>query len=219
MDDTMPVPPPLRQRIEEAYIHELRSAGHPPLSVFRFCQTLGISEREFFSEYPSLEAVETHWWRSFLNGVITSVEIGTEWKSFSARQRLLAFLFAFTEASLDHRTLFLLRVSGSPLKPLPHWAAFDERFEAFAKSLLSLGRETGEVVSRGPLSAAYPRAMRLLLRSVVAFHLQDDSPKFERTDAYIEKSVNLFFDLVGHQVIDSGFDLLRFFMPGARHRA
>jgi ubiquinone biosynthesis protein COQ9 len=65
----------------------------------------------------------------------------------------------------------------------------------------------------------YPRALRLLLRSVVAFHLKDESTKFERTDAFIEKSVAVLFDLMGRQVLDSGFDLLRFLLPGAAHRA
>jgi ubiquinone biosynthesis protein COQ9 len=65
----------------------------------------------------------------------------------------------------------------------------------------------------------YSSALRLLFRSVVAFNLKDDSAKFERTDAFIEKSVTLLFDLMGRQVLDSGFDLLRFLLPGVLRRA
>lgn len=220
MDDSPPDSPPLRHRIEEAYLHELRSEGRAPLSVFRFCQTLGITEREFFSEYASLEAVERHWWKGMLEHVIASVESGPEWAGFSARQRTLAFLFAFLEASLDHRSLFLLRHGlTSPMKPVPEWSALEDRFDVFAQSLLQHGRAQGEIVNRGPLTAAYPKALRLLLRSVVAFHLKDDSPKFERTDAFVEKSVTVLFDLIGRQALDSGFDLMRFLLPGAMNRA
>lgn len=212
--------PSLRQRIESAYLHELKSEGRPPVSIFKLCQTLSISERDFFSEYSSLNAVEAHWWRSMMNDVIVSVESGAEWPTFSARHRMLAFLYAFTTATLDHRSLLLLRLGHtSPLKSVPQWSALEDRYEQFAKSLLTLGRQHGEIASRGPVTAIYPKALRLLLRSVVAFHLKDDSPKFERTDAFIEKSVAVLFDLMGHQVLDSGFDLLRFLLPGVPHRA
>jgi hypothetical protein len=167
-----------------------------------------------------LDAVETHWWRGMMNDIIVSVESGAEWPTFSARHRMLAFLYAFTTATLDHRSLLLLRLGHtSPLKSVPQWSALEDRYEQFAKSILTLGRQQGEIASRGPVSAIYPKALRLLLRSVVAFHLKDDSPKFERTDAFIEKSVAVLFDLMGHQVLDSGFDLLRFLLPGVPHRA
>lgn len=210
----------LRQRIEAAYLHELKEEGRPPVSVFKLCQSLGLSERDFFTEYASLEAVEAHWWRGMMEQVIAAVESGPEWAQFTARQRMLAFLFAFTTAALEHRSLLLLRLGGvSPLKAVPQWSALEHRYEAFAKDLLMHGRQQGEIVSRGPISAGYPRALRLLLRSVVSFNLKDDSAKFERTDAFIEKSVAVLFDLMGRQVLDSGFDLLRFLLPGALHRA
>lgn len=220
MDDTPNATPPLRQRIEDAYLLELRSEGRPPVSVFRFCQTLGISEREFFGEYPSLEAVEKQWWKGVIDHVIHSVESGPEWSEFSARQRMLAFLFGFVETTLDHRSLFLLRLGDAiPVKTVPEWAALEQRFDEFAEGLLLHGRSRSEIMSRGPLGNAYPKALRLLFRSVVAFNLKDDSPKFERTDAFIEKSVTVLFDLMGRQPLDSGFDLLRFLLPGALRRA
>lgn len=209
-----------RQRIEAAYVHELKVEGRPPVSIFKLCHGLGLSERDFFTEYASLEAVESHWWRGMMEQVIVAVESGAEWEGFTARQRMLAFLYAFTTAALEHRSLLLLRLGGvGALKAVPQWSALEARFEAFAKGLLMHGRQQGEIVSRGPIGAVYPRALRLLLRSVIAFNLKDESAKFERTDAFIEKSVAVLFDLMGRQVLDSGFDLLRFLLPGALHRA
>jgi hypothetical protein len=215
MDDfNAPEQPSIRHRIQSAYLHELKAEGRPPVSLFKFCQILGISERDFFSEYSSLEAVEIHWWRHMMDGLIHSVESGAEWPSFSARHRMLAFLFAFTTAALDHRSLLLLRMGhANPLTAVPEWSGLEDRFEAFAKSVLMLGRQQGEIASRGPVTAVYPKAMKLLLRSVVAYNLKDESPKFERTDAFIEKSVAVLFDVMGRQVLDSGFDLLRFLLP------
>lgn len=221
MDDhSHETPPSLRQRIKDAYLHELRSEGRPPVSVYRLCQSLGISEREFFGEYATLEAVERQWWRGVMDRVIQSVESGPEWQEFTARQRMLAFMFGFTEASLDHRSLLLLRLGHVlPVKPVAEWAGLEERYEEFVKGILLHGRSRGEIMARGPLSETYPKVLRLLLRSVVAFNLKDESHKFERTDAFIEKSVTVLFDLMGRQALDSGFDLMRFLLPGGLQRA
>lgn len=208
---------PLRQQILAAYEAYLRREGQPPPSVFRFAEGQGFAERAFFAEFPSLEAVEAAWWSAQLERVIASVEGGAEWETFSARHRLLAFLFAFAEASLDFRSLLLLRLQGrSVLANPPELAPFAERFAAFAARLLEHGRRTGEIASRGPLGRLYPQAAYRLFRSAIDFHLRDASPRYERSDAYIEKSTAVFFDLIGRQVLDSGFDLLRFLLPGGR---
>ena len=210
----------VRQRIEAAYLHELRAEGRPPVSIFKLCQSLGISEREFFTHYSKLEAVESHWWRGVMEGVITSVEAGPEWSGFNARQRMLAFLFAFVSSSMDHRSLLLIRLGHvSPVTPVPEWSALEARYDELTESILMHGRQTGEILSRGPMGNLYPRALRLLLRSVVAFYLKDESAKFERTDAFIEKSTTVLFDLMGRQVLDSGFDLVRFMLPSFMRRA
>lgn len=215
MDSTSEITaPPLRQQILTAYENHLRREGHPPVSVYRFAEAHGFTERDFFAEFPSLEAVESAWWVAKLDHVIASVESGREWTTFSARHRMLAFLFAFAEASLDFRSLLLLRLHNrSVLANPPELAAFEDRFLAFAHRLLDHGRISGEIASRGPLSRLYPQAAYRLFRSVTDFHLRDTSPRYERTDAFIEKSTTVLFDLIGKQVLDSGFDLLRFLLP------
>jgi hypothetical protein len=205
---------PLRQQILRAYESHLRREGQAPASVFRFAETNSFTEREFFAEFPSLEAVESAWWVGRLDQVITSVEAGSEWESFSARHRMLAFLFAFVEASLDFRSLLLLRLKGrGVLSNPPELEGFECRFLAFAQRLLEHGRTAGEIASRGPVVKLYPQAAYRLLRSVIDFHLRDASPRYERTDAFIEKSTTVLFDLIGKQALDSGLDLLRFLLP------
>jgi len=213
-------PSDLRQRIFNAYLNQMQREGHPPASVFRFCESGGFSERNFFAEFPSLEAVESASWKMTLDRVVTSVEQGAEWSSFSARHRMLAFLFAFGEASLDFRSLLLRRLQGRGiLTNPPELAGFQEHFLAFAWRLLDHGRTTGEIAARGPLGRIYPQAAYRLFRSVIDFHLRDTSPRYERTDAYIEKSTTVLFDLIGKQVLDSGLDLLRFLLPRWTSRA
>jgi ubiquinone biosynthesis protein COQ9 len=48
---------------------------------------------------------------------------------------------------------------------------------------------------------------------VISFLLKDESQRFERTDAFIEKTVAFAFDVIRTQAIDSAFDLARFLAP------
>jgi AcrR family transcriptional regulator len=193
--------------------------GHPPASVPAMCEPLGVAERDFYTEFGSIEALESSFWEDLVEKTITAVEAGPEWQGFGARQRLLAFLFAFLEKSLDVRTVLLFRFRS--LSPLcnPEWLrGMERRFKEWASDLVAHASATGEIAERGRLLGLYPSAFYLLLRSVIDFNVKDTSARYERSDAFVEKSVNLAFDVLRTQAIDSAFDLLRFLAPWG-HRA
>jgi hypothetical protein len=204
----------LSERIIEHYSNHLREHGHPPQSVFRFCKELEIAESDFFRTFGSLEAVESELWRAMIERVIGSVSAGPEWESFGARQRTLAFLFAFLEASLDVRSLLLTRRElFRPLCRNHAITGFAHAHKRFTADVIAKGQETNEVAERGPIAAIYPEVFLTHLLAVIEFHLADTSAGFERTDAFVEKSVNLAFDLIRAQAVDSAFDLVRFLLP------
>ncbi len=205
---------PVRERILTAYIARLNEEGRPPATVFRFCRDLGITEGEFFAEFPSFEAVEDEWWRRLAARVIQAVEGGPEWAEFTARQRWLTFLFAWQDAALEHRSLLLLRCGGCV--PRARTARMEAEVREFAGRVVAHGVAAGEIAPRGRLGGSYPSALWRHFRAVVEFSVRDRSDKFERTDAFIEKSAGLAFDLLRPQAIDSLADLLRFLAAGFR---
>ena len=87
-------------------------------------------------------------------------------------------------------------------------------FLEFAHRLIDHGRETGEIADRRGLTSLYPGILYVHLRWVIDQYLKDESEGFERTDAFIEKTVTLAFDLFRSQALDSAADLLRFLLPG-----
>lgn len=206
-----------KQTILEHYIQTLRDTGKPPVSVSAVCTALNLGEREFFTAFATLDAVEARYWEAIVDRVVLAVEAGAEWPGFNARQRLLAFFYAFCEESLDCRSLMLLRLA--PLGPLARPAilrGFENRFKQFAETVVSHGIAGNEIAGRGKLSMLYPEAIYLQFRAIIDFNLKDDSAGFERTDAFIEKSAALAFDLLAVQAIDSAWDLMRFLLPKPR---
>jgi len=206
--------PKTHDEIIDAYGQHLRENGQPPESVFRFCQTLGIEEKDFFHAFGSFEAVENAFWGRMLDRVVRAVQSGPEWPGFSARHQLLAFLYAFAEESLSVRSLMLQRFAKISVVGTPVYLnGFEARFKEFASELIQHGLATQEIASRGIVSSFYPRAFYTHFRSVIDFHLRDTSKNYEKTDAFIEKTVALAFDLVRSQALDSAADLFRFLAP------
>jgi hypothetical protein len=170
----------------------------------------------FFQEFASLESVESAIWGDWISSLTKRLESGAEWKEFSARHRYLTFLFAFTESSLDWRSLMLTRFNHlAHVASPPFLKAFEEHFKVFASDIISHGISTGEIAHRGPLQALYPAVLYIHFRAVISFLLRDESHHFERTDAFIEKTVAFAFDVIRTQAIDSAFDLARFLAPSA----
>lgn len=205
----------LREEVLAAYATQWSEEGHPPRSVTRFCKGIGITEAAFFKHFPSLHAVEKAFWRGWIAGIISAVEKGDDWEEFTARERYLAFLFALTQSATERRSLLLERFHDiSPLSHPPAFEGMRGEFLDFAHRLVDRGRETGEIADRRGLTTLYPEILYVHLRWVIDQYLKDESEGFERTDAFIEKTVTLAFDLFRSQALDSAADLLRFLLPG-----
>ncbi|MEM6885155.1 MAG: hypothetical protein AAF571_08985 [Verrucomicrobiota bacterium] len=203
----------LRYRIMNEYVNHLRNHGKAPDSVIQLCNSLDINEKDFFTEFPSFQSVEKAFWSDRLLEVIYSVTEGEEYQTFSAKQRFQTVIFAFLEKSLEYRSLMLIRFKGGPVKKPRELEKFEKEFKSFCEDILKHGRQSGEVAERGRLDSLVPEGLYMAFRSAIEYNLHDESDAFERTDAYVEKSTTLAFDLIRTQAVDSAFDLARFLIP------
>ena len=128
--------------ISEAYVDSLRKEGHAPVSLHRFCEALGISEKDFYMAFPNLDAVEKHFWKAWIESIFAAVSAGKEWSSFSAKERYLAFLFAFTGEALEHRSLLEQRFGKLTLLCSPtSLDSLKNSFKDFASDLIHHGMD------------------------------------------------------------------------------
>ena len=87
---------------------------------------------------------------------------------------------------------------------------FHKEFNDFLESVLLTGKSTGEVANRPIIDKGYPSLFWFHMRFLLNFWKDDNSPGFESTDAAIEKSVNVAFDLIGQGAVDTVFDFAKF---------
>jgi len=224
--DSLPVPPLMpakrsakptgtpRARIIDAYWRHRLIEGRPPHSVFAFCESIGIGEETFHAEFSGFAAIESAWWTDLATTTISTLEQDSDYGAYDARQRLLAFHYTLVATAQPCRS----RLTESLPPPGPGLPAalrpLHTATRPFFEALVRQGIADKLIADRGKLSDLYPRALWEQLRWILDYHRRDTSAKFEDTDAFIEKSVRLFFDAAGTGVVESALDLARFL---ARH--
>lgn len=181
-------------------------------NVFLFAKEMGIEEKEFYNHFASLEALEASIFLNWFEVVQQEVSTADIWQSYSSREKFLSFYFAWIEKLKENRSFVCQswKVSHPFPKPPQMMDQTKEAFITFAKSILQEGVQNKEVEERKYLSDKYADAMWLNLLFITNFWVKDNSPAFEKSDAAIEKTVNLAFDLMGKSALDSMLDLGKF---------
>lgn len=202
---------PDAEDLTRAYMDFLLDKGCPPSSVYSFCKEQGIAEKLFYAHFASFAALEGKLWSNMVEETRQTLEADEDYSAYPSRQKLAAFYYTFLELALNSRSYLLLRFPGVQLvNPPVYIKKFQAAFEEFIKPLLEEAKDNKEIATRGKLNNAYPGLFFAQMLFIIDFWLKDESDAFERTDALVEKSVSLAFDLVGTQVIDSALDFVRF---------
>jgi len=200
------------QRIQKAYMEYLLTHGTKPVSVYKFCLDAGFTEQEFYDHFGSFEGLERSIWKGFIDKTTGRLQADEAFSGFSAREKILAFYFTLLEELRGNRSFILLESNTlRRLELTPVFLKdFKTAFETFIGGILTEGKSNGEVATRPYLDKRYPQLFWLHLGFVLQFWKDDSSAGFEKTDAMIEKSVNLAFDLIGKGAVDSVIDFAKF---------
>lgn len=209
-----------KDKILQAYRQALLTEGKLPASVFSFCQSIGLTEDEFYEFYGTFDAIEKEIWKSYIQTVAGRLEGDTSYVSFSIREKILAFYFTLAEVLRSDRSFVLhcLKDWKNPAITPAFLKGFKTDFEGWMTPILNEGKQNGEIAKRPGLDSRYDSLFWLHLLFILQFWSKDDSAGFEKTDAAIEKSVNLAFDLVGKGVLDNAIDFGKFLFQNASGR-
>ncbi|SHN15437.1 DNA-binding transcriptional regulator, AcrR family [Cyclobacterium lianum] len=202
-----------RDKIIEGYIHYILENGKEPASIYKFAKDLKMQEAAFYDHFSTFAAIKKTVWEMIFDQTVNNLEGQEVYKTYSAREKLLGFFFTWIE-ELKKRRSYLLAVYGKDILKDPHFPTelkgFKSNFKHFAREIILEGKETEEIAERPYIADRYDEALWLQVMFVFRFWLKDDSPSFEKTDAAIEKSVNLAFDLMGKSAVDSFVDFAKF---------
>ena len=199
-------------KLVKAYKEYVLLNGTEPPSVFQFTRELEIPEEEFYKYFGSFASIQREIWKGYVAGTLNVLHADKQYAEYSIREKLLAFYYTMMEILKKDRSYAILSfkdVKRSDITPA-FLKSFKSEFHHYIQQLISDGLATEEIVKRPVISERYKDALWLQLVFVINFWLKDDSPNFEKTDAAIEKSVNLSFELMGKGPLDMMVDFAKF---------
>jgi AcrR family transcriptional regulator len=208
-------------KIREAYIDYLLEHGEEPASVYHFMKRLKMKEGVFYEYYNSFSAIEKDIWKGYFDKTLLRIQSESVYNEYRVREKLLAFYYTWIEVLKDNRSYVTysagsIKRQGLRRTNTDFLSSFRTAFLDYVNELLAEGKETEEIVDRPIVGRRYDEGLWQQLLFVLKFWINDDSKGFERTDAAIEKAVNLSFDLMSRSALDAAFDFARFLYQGRK---
>lgn len=172
--------------------------NHQPKTVYAFAKANNFDEQLFYEFFGSFDAVEKHVFSAFHHNTVRVIESSDDYSNYEPRHKLLSYYFTFFENLTANRSYvkFALDQHKTNLKAMELLKDLKREFTAYIErlgiDLIDIKQEQiDRVQQRGLKETAW---LQLLL--TMKFWLDDTSPAFEKTDIYIEKSVNTSFDVL-----------------------
>lgn len=206
-------------KIISAYREYLLTEGKKPASVFKFCKEIGVKEDSFYSHFASFEVLEKNIWKEYIDKTRKKLEEDTNYLAFTAREKILTFYFTLAETFKSDRSFIVYQIKewkNPSLIPV-FLKGFKASFDEWINGVLNEAKNTGEIAKRPYLDQTYDSLFWMHLVFILQFWLHDESTNFEKTDAAIEKSVNLAFDLMGKGVIENALDFGKFLFQNSKN--
>lgn len=187
-----------QNKIRDKYIEYVLEFDNTPKSVFKFAKDNGFTEKEFYNHYSSFEMLEKEIFNELATETIKALEKSKEYEQYEVRNKLLSFYFTFFENLTANRSfvVYALHKDKHQLKSLKVLSKLRETFIHYIQSLnietIDLKSEKLQKVK----SKVIEESAWIQLLMTMKFWLDDTSSGFEKTDIFIEKSVNVSFDLI-----------------------
>ncbi|MES2479564.1 MAG: TetR family transcriptional regulator C-terminal domain-containing protein [Bacteroidota bacterium] len=183
-----------------------------PGSVYKFCESIGIEESEFYKFYASFETLEAAFFEALHNQVLSLLNNHKDYDSYDDANKLLSYYFTFFEMATANRSYILLSLKNekNPMQSYQKLGAIRAHFLAFANSVLENSYKLPNEQLKKIEAKLLQEGAWLQFILTFKFWMKDSSPNFEKTDLLIEKSVKASFEILEAFPVESILDLGKF---------
>jgi hypothetical protein len=190
-----------------------------PKSVYQFTKINSISETEFYSFFGTIESLEKEIFKMFCEKTVALLQKDKEYESYDMRSKLLSFNFTFFELLTANRSyvLWALKESGNQLESLKQLSSLRTRFKEFVSEIITDEVRIKQERFQNFQEKAILESCWFQLLLTMKFWIDDTSPALEKTDIYIEKSINTAFELFNVAPLDSLIDFGKFLFKEKIH--
>lgn len=201
------------------YMDYVLEHNEQPKSVYIFAKANNFEESKFYQFFGSFDAIEKHVFKVFFDNTLKDLHTSEDYQSFDARNKLLSFYFTFFENLTANRSyvMYALHKHKNTMKSLQLLSELKKSFTLYIDSLdietLDIKQEQIDKIQQRALQES--AWLQLLL--TMKFWMDDISASFEKTDIFIEKSVNTSFDVLNIAPLKSVIDFGKFIFKEKMH--
>ncbi|MDH4404210.1 MAG: TetR family transcriptional regulator C-terminal domain-containing protein [Flavobacterium sp.] len=201
-----------KDKIVSMYMDYVLEHNEKPKSVYQFSKLNMITEKEFYNYFGTIESIEKEIFNVFFEKTIALLQKDKDFETYDMRSKLLSFNFTFFELLTANRSyvLMTLKESGNQLKSLKQLTGLRSSYKEFVSEIITDDIRTKEERFQNFQEKAILESSWLQLLLTMKFWKDDTSPALEKTDIYIEKSINTAFELMNIAPLDSLIDFGKF---------
>jgi len=184
--------------IVSKYMDEVLENGRKPKSVYHFAKENDFTEAEFYAFFGTLEGLEKEIFRLFLVNTIDLLHKNADYQEYDMKNKMLSFYFTFFEIFTANRSYVLqvLKIDKNPIRNLVQLTSLREGFKEYVSEILTDDYILEQEKFQKFQEKAIQESAWLQLMMTIKFWMDDESAAFEKTDIFIEKSVNASFELM-----------------------
>jgi len=201
-----------KQDVYTFYMDYYLENGEAPKSVYQLAKQYNFDEGHFYQFFGNLAGVEQSIFKSFFDQTLDLLSQSEEYVNFDSRNKLLSFYYTFFEILTANRSFVLTILERDKNSPrfLKTVSSFKSDYLEYTKTLeiekLDFkGSKIEKVVDK-----SLDESLWVQMIICIKFWMNDASASLEKTDVFIEKTINTGFDLINVQPLKSVLDLGKF---------
>ena len=201
-----------KDKIVSMYMDYVLEHNEKPKSVYQFSKLNNITEKEFYNFFGTIESIEKEIFNLFFEKTIALLKKDKDFETYDMRSKLLSFNFTFFELLTANRSyvVMALKESGNQLKSLTKLSNLRKSYIEFVSEIITDEIRTKQEQFQNFKEKAILESCWFQLLLTIKFWIDDTSQAFEKTDIYIEKSINTAFELFNVAPLDSLIDFGKF---------
>lgn len=197
----------------DKYSDYLLSEGKRPANVYLFAKNLGLSENDFYKYFSGFDSLEKEFLVYFFEQSLKLTKKIKDYQELSSKEKLLNFYYIFFENLNRNRSLVLMILKTDMRSKLRKLRYLKKSHQELVQSLHF---EDWEIFQKMPErlrtfnNKSKEEVLWIHFLSILRFWGNDQSAGFEKTDLYIEKSIDTGFEFVHNPLVDKFFDFGKF---------
>lgn len=199
-------------RLIDLYMEAVAKEERKPYDVESFALEYDFEEARFFRYFEDFESLDKRIFKILFDTSVDTLTESADFMTFSKKDKLLSIYYTFFENLLLNRKFctVIIKSYGLSWGVITLFSELKESFGDFIDFLeletLSLNIDQLETIQKKSIKEAAWVQFLLVLK----FWMADESINKEKTDIFIEKSINTSVDLLNTQSLFNIIDLGKF---------